>query len=216
MKKICYTDPEELVNFREIKAGNIAKGILYRSSYPLSSNSIIRDKISKHAESVGIKCVLNLQDHVTVLELNTKDALWYNTLVKEKKVIALNMDMNIPGHDFNQKLKKGLQFMISHSGPYLIHCFAGVDRTGFTAAILEAVMGASIEEIYYDYTASFLCFERGEDDHYIKEKIVKKLEKLHNDLPVTDENIQAAAEYYLLCEAGLSKAELSALKMVLS
>jgi protein tyrosine/serine phosphatase len=44
-----------------------------------------------------------------------------------------------------KKLKAALQFMITHKGPYFIHCFAGVDRTGFVIALMEAFMGANLK-----------------------------------------------------------------------
>jgi hypothetical protein len=231
MKKTDYADIDEPVNFREIETSGIAAGVLYRSGHPLSRSNAVRVKISGLAEKAGIKCVLNLHDPDDVLALSSKDVRWYDTLYKEKKVIALNMDMTIPGADFNKKLKKGLRFMISHDGPYLIHCFAGVDRTGFAAAVLEALMGASLEEIYHDYSLSFndddeylseqypgisLCFERGKDDPFIQRQILERLEKMGYNSPITDKNIQAAAEQYLLRGAGLTEREIAALRAVLS
>ena len=52
-------------------------------------------------------------------------------------------------------MKAALQFMISHRGPYLIHCFAGIDRTGFVLALLEVLMGASLKEITNNYLSAF-------------------------------------------------------------
>jgi protein tyrosine/serine phosphatase len=45
--------------------------------------------------------------------------------------------------------------MLANDGPYLVHCYAGVDRTGIVCAILAALMGASPEEIAADYARSF-------------------------------------------------------------
>lgn len=221
--KKSVSDEKEPASFREIQAGSIAAGVLYRSAHPFAHGIAVSDPISGLAKNAGIQCVLNLDDPDAVLDYYSKDVPWYNTLVKEKKVIGLDMDMNIPSEGFNRKLKKGLLFMLSHSGPYLIHCFAGIDRTGFVAAVLEAAMGAGIEEIYHDYLASFdvavspgiiLCFKRGKDDSYLKEQILKKLECMHNNLPIL--NLQTAAEQYLLGDVGLTTAELSALKLTLS
>ena len=46
---------------------------------------------------------------------------------------------------------EGLRFFIANDGPYLIHCNEGQDRTGFSVAILECLMGASEEEVVADY-----------------------------------------------------------------
>ena len=56
--------------------------------------------------------------------------------------------------DFANKLREGLLFMIKRT-PYLIHCVEGKDRAGITVALLEAIMDASVEEIYKDYVKSY-------------------------------------------------------------
>ena len=40
-------------------------------------------------------------------------------------------------------------------GPYLVHCTEGKDRAGFTIMLLEALMGAQLQEIIDDYMLSF-------------------------------------------------------------
>jgi protein tyrosine/serine phosphatase len=37
----------------------------------------------------------------------------------------------------------------------IIHCHAGVERTGFVCIVLEAFMGATLNEIINDYLQSF-------------------------------------------------------------
>lgn len=44
---------------------------------------------------------------------------------------------------------------MAHEGPYLIHCTEGKDRAGFVSALLEALVGSSVEEIKDDYMCSF-------------------------------------------------------------
>lgn len=47
-----------------------------------------------------------------------------------------------------------MQTIIEASGPVLIHCFAGKDRTGIVAAMLAWLSGANPEQIMQDYLAS--------------------------------------------------------------
>jgi hypothetical protein len=121
-------------------------------------NTVNGYKKAKEALAVkaGIQCVINLENDNSVLEYMSKETPWYHKLVMEGKVIGLSMGFIIPGVEANErKLKAALRFIIAHEGPYLIHCFAGVDRTGFVAALLEALMGASLKEIIRDYLSAF-------------------------------------------------------------
>ena len=45
--------------------------------------------------------------------------------------------------------------MTEHSGPCLIHCVEGKDRTGFVCALMLALAGASAQEIIDDYMITY-------------------------------------------------------------
>jgi len=202
----------------EIKTGNIAAGILYRSSNPLKGGDL-REVKGALAVKAGIRCVINLDDDASVIEDLAKDAPWYKKLLIEKNVICLPMTFTIPGAVSNEKkLKAALQFMITHEGPYLIHCFAGVDRTGFAAALLEALMGASLKEICknylsalpYDYSDSYRM------EYYKKTRnFLGQIKTMAHGEKITGINIQNAAERYLLCNVGLQQEEIDKLKNIL-
>ena len=61
------------------------------------------------------------------------------------------MNVDIAGKDFSEKLAKGLKFMAGKKAPYMVHCTEGKDRAGFVSAVLEALMGAEMDEIVADY-----------------------------------------------------------------
>ena len=63
--------------------------------------------------------------------------------------------MNYGSADFRAKLTAGLQKMAKEDGPYLVHCTEGKDRTGFVCLLLEALCGASYEEIVDDYMITY-------------------------------------------------------------
>ena len=218
-KQIIYIPDEEDTGFMEIKTGNIASGVLYRSSSPLKGGDLKKVK-GTLAVKAGIKCIINFDDDSSVIEYLSKDVPWYQKLVVEKKVICLPMTFNIPGVASNEKkLKAALQFMIAHEGPYLIHCFAGIDRTGFTSALIEALMGASLKEICKEYLSAFTndYSDSYRIEYYRKMKnLLGQLKKVAHDENITSVNIQDAAERYLLNNIGLSQDEIAKLKNILS
>jgi hypothetical protein len=70
--------------------------------------------------------------------------------------VNISMRFSVSDRGFCRKLKEGLEFMINREPPYLIHCEAGIDRTGFLSVILESFMGASFNDITKDYMLSFV------------------------------------------------------------
>jgi len=145
---------QPITNFRAITIGGIAKGVLYRSEHPVP-DGYENKTVVKLAKRAGINCVINLKDDSKGLQIAAEGSPWYAGLVGRGTVAALKMDFDFGASGFRAKLRKALLFMLSHDGPWLVHCYAGVDRTGIVCAILEALMGASPEEIAADYARSF-------------------------------------------------------------
>jgi protein tyrosine/serine phosphatase len=156
-RSIIHVPDEEKQKFMEIKSGNISPGILYRSSSPIKGGDEAKKIKSDLAVKADIKCVINLDDDSSAIQYFSKDVPWYHKLVEEENVICLPMTFTIPGSSYNEsKLKTALQFIIDHEGPYLIHCFAGIDRAGFVSALLEAFMWSSLKTICKNYLSAFL------------------------------------------------------------
>jgi hypothetical protein len=146
-----------LSNFREIAMGNIAPKTLYRSGHPVCGDKQVPGIILS-ASRAKIKTIINLSDNRRSLKSKILGCPWYQRLFDGGNVIALNIPMRFDAMDkgFCDKLKKGIQFMTEHAPPYLIHCEAGIDRTGFLSIILEAFMGSPLEDIARDYMLSFV------------------------------------------------------------
>ena len=203
----------------EVATGSIAGGILYRSGSPLTGGDAKEIKEAL-ATKANINCVINLANYRSVIENLSKDILWYRRLVAEKKVICLPMTLTIPGVASNEKkLKTALQFMISNEGPYLIHCFAGADRTGFVIMLLEALMGASLKEIITTYISAFLFDDSDSsriESHRNINGFLNQMKKMFHVDNIFETNLQSAAEYYLLNNIQLSNDEVAKLKNMLS
>jgi len=209
----------ETVNFREIRMGNIAPNTLYRSSHPIMDNEQAKI-ISLLAARERIQTIINLSDTNSEIKLKSIFAPWYDKLLKNGRVIALGMDFSNNSESFNKKLKKGLQFIINTEGPWLIHCHAGVDRTGFVSIVLETLMGAALDDIINDYLKSFDSgFNSsiyGEADKEDSTVVLQLISAMGNYMPVNNKNLQTIAEYYLLKTIKLSTVEIGLLKSKLA
>jgi protein tyrosine/serine phosphatase len=198
----------------------IKPGILYRSGHPIPFADMQDKSIAKLALQARISTVLNLVDTNGGLKRKTFFAPWYHKLYKQGRIIALRLSFDITDKKYTLKLKQGLRFILTHDGPYLIHCYAGIDRTGFVSALLEALMGANLDEIIADYLLSHKI-----EKNYVKESrqyqkdslvILELLAKMNNGIPVTDSTIQKAAEDYIALKIKLPPDKINALKIKLS
>lgn len=143
---------EEFANFREVRTTGMGKNKLYRSSSPIDpclGRNLKADSLAKEA---GVATFINLADaEEYAIAFNGFDSSYYST----KDAIFLALPVEFFSKPFEEGLAKGFRYMIEHDGPYLVHCTYGMDRTGFTIAILEALMGATTEEIQTDYAKTF-------------------------------------------------------------
>jgi hypothetical protein len=220
---INYCEDNEVTNFREIFMGKISKGILYRGSYPVFKMDKKRDNIyDKLVSYAKIGCVLNLADNESGLEKIANLVPWYRKLLKKNNIIGLDIQFEFDFENINEynilknKLRKGFKFLIEHNGPYLIHCNAGIDRTGFVAAIIEALLGGGIDEIVYDYLLSYGKKFADENDTEIKintgKTIVDQLNTIINGKINDKINLQMNVEKYFFNEIGLTVNEIRLLK----
>jgi len=204
-----------MVNFRAVKMGNIAEGVLYRSEHPAYFGKENK-AVVKLAKRAGIKCVLNLNDNSGSLRLAAEGSRWYEQLVKTGGVCALGMDFEFCAPEFRRLLREALLFMIEKEGPYLVHCYAGVDRTGIVCAILASFMGASLEEIAVDYSRSF--YNGAESALYsgeakaAGEQILLQLDAVFGVKTSETAGLSAITAQWLSEELDMSGEQLSALK----
>ena len=214
---------EEFANFRMVRTTGMGEGVLYRSSSPIDP-SIYRNAIADSlAALAGIKTFLNLADDKRYAEeYNGFAESYYAT----QNVVYLTVDPTFANTLFKEGLVKGLRYMIEHDGPYLVHCTYGMDRTGFTIAVLEALMGATADEIKADYATTHKNFYNVVDGKHV-DLTTKQVELLQAiivrlmqnsfktaGVDISDfENadLSAATERYLLA-LGMEKSEIEALK----
>jgi len=223
MKEKDSFSPYEITNFREICTRNMRGGIIYRGSYPVFKIDKKRDEAySRLVLEAGISCVINLAGNLKDIETIATLVPWYDKLYRNGNIIGLDIQfdfdfLNKFEYDvFNFRLRQGFKFLITHDGPYLIHCNAGIDRTGFAAAILELLFGASIDEVIYDYLLSYgkeFADAKDKEINFITGRNIYGQINAILDGKINDSyNLQANIEKYFLGKIGLTKEELEALK----
>lgn len=214
---------EEFANFREVRTTGMGKNKLYRSSSPIDpclGRNLKADSLAKEA---GVATFINLADaEEYAIAFNGFDSSYYST----KDAIFLALPVEFFSKPFEEGLAKGFRYMIEHEGPYLVHCTYGMDRTGFTIAILEALMGATTEEIQTDYAKTFSNYYYVTDGKQIilneqqvdffKAVVLRNLKAVYRaegvNIPDTDNIDWASATAKYLETFGLTPEEISALK----
>ena len=154
-----YSDDASFANFRAVTAGRIGQGKLYRTASPINNENGRADYADDLIAAVGVATVLNLADSDEDIEgycaETDCDSAYYRSLYESGRVIAIDLTGNFYSDDFAASVADGLTFLARNKTPYCIHCTEGKDRAGFTAMLLEALMGAKLDEIIYDYMLSF-------------------------------------------------------------
>lgn len=230
-----YDSDEMFANFREITTSGMKPKTVYRSGNPLncSSNAVRYAYVDKLASQVGIKTEIDLADTDAAIANYRKtdgyDAPYCLALYDSQQTIPLGLTADAFSPKFMNKLAEGLRFMISHEPPYLIHCNEGKDRCGFVSMLLEALAGATFDEVAKDYLVTFWNLNRtavGSDCYNVRKKfgidrMVWLLGHIDDANHVADVNwdsispqsvnLHDAARQYMM-QCGLSMSECDALE----
>lgn len=144
----------QFANARNVVAGNIPAGILYRSSTPFSNEIGRAYYVSEFMAQEKVKTVLNLTDNEE--KMQSYDLPPYSrTLWEGGNVLLCPLKADPTADDYNTRLIEALKQLLSLPAPYIVHCTEGKDRTGYVCALLEGLCGASYEEIVADYLVTY-------------------------------------------------------------
>ena len=154
-----FPSDEVFANFRAVSVSGLAENTLYRSASPCDNQHKRAPYVDALCRDAGIAFILNLADNSEKIEgYIAKDDFsspYFLSLYKDDRVEPIALNMNYGSEEFRNKLTAGLMKMIENDGPYLVHCTEGKDRTGFVCLLLEALCGASYEEIVDDYMITY-------------------------------------------------------------
>ena len=154
-----FPSDEVFANFRAVRVSGMAENVLYRSASPCDNQHKRAPYVDALCKDAAIAYILNLADNADkIAGYIAKDDFsspYFLSLYQSGKVDPIGLNMNYGSADFRAKLTAGLQKMAKEDGPYLVHCTEGKDRTGFVCLLLEALCGASYEEIVDDYMITY-------------------------------------------------------------
>ena len=222
-----YKSDEIFANFREIKLGDIAPGVLFRTSSPINPEIGRAAYADDLIEKAGVKTVVDLADTKEEVEgyiaAEGFDSPYYKGLFEDGQVITLAMPAAYADHEFKTKLGEGLVFLSEHEGPYAFHCNEGKDRAGFTAALLESLMGAKLADIRADYMQSYVNYyglKKNTDKYDLIQSanidaMLRAIAGVEKDADLAKVDLEKAAESYL-ASCGLTADQIGALKTALS
>lgn len=214
---------EEFANFREVRTTGMGQKRLYRSSNPIDpglGRNLYADSLAKNA---GVTTFINLSDSEEYAKsCQNFDSSYYST----QNVIFLDLPVYFFSQHFKGGIANGFRYMIEHDGPYLVHCTFGMDRTGFTIAVLEALMGATTEDIQADYAKTFSNYFNVVDSKHVtlneqqvdffRAVVIRNLKAVYHaegiDIPDTGSIDWATATEKYLEKLGMTQEEISALK----
>ncbi len=159
LERSDYGSDEEFSNFRALKGGSLKDNLIYRGASPVD-NSRSRAKItSSLLEKNSINCIIDLADTESSLDSYFSkpdfDSPYAKSLYENDKMVLLGMGSGYSTVEYAKKVVQGFKYMLSHEGPYYVHCMEGKDRTGFVCFLIEALVGSTYEEMKLDYMSTY-------------------------------------------------------------
>ena len=146
---------EQFANFRMVSTTGVGYGVLYRSSSPVNPEIGRNTYADAAAKAHGVKTIMNLADNQAKAEAYEGYA---DTYYSKQNVVFLGIGVDFLSETNRTGLAEGLRYFATHEGPYLVHCNEGQDRAGFTSALLECLMGASLDEVKADYATTYMNY----------------------------------------------------------
>ena len=157
-----YPSDVAFANFRELSGGNLKPGKFYRGASPVNNKHNRAAYANALIADAGVQVDFDLADNNDeiegFLEEDAKagvDVSHFEGLHSKADVVAIDLDDAYVSEEYGRKLATGLGELMQHDGPAYIHCTAGKDRTGFVCMVLEALAGASYQQIVDDYMITY-------------------------------------------------------------
>ncbi len=176
-----YDDEEQFANFREISMSAVKAKTIYRGASPIDNRRKRASIVDGLLDKYDIALDIDLADtRATINDFYKEESFnspYFKNLDEDEKVLPLGMGAAYKSDDFSNKLKDMFIGILNNDGPYYIHCLEGKDRTGYVCMVIEAMCGASYEDLIDDYFITY-------NNYYKIEKNTEKynlIKEIHID-----------------------------------
>ena len=170
-----YESDEQFGNFREVKVGQMKPGLFYRGASPIDNTRSRAEIVDGLLQKNSIHYIIDLADKESNLS-NKKYVIhdYFRNLMDDGRALFLGMAAAYKSEDFSSKMKTLFLSMLENDGPYYVHCLEGKDRTGYVCMVIEALCGATYQELVDDYFITYKNYygiEKGTE----KYNVIKEL-----------------------------------------
>ena len=231
-----YDSKEQFANFRSVKAGNLKEGILYRGASPIDNRRNRASTVDSLLKENNIKYDIDLADKLitsnTFVSVDNKPLLgasnfvigkYFQELMDANKVVLLGMAAAYKTDDFASKMKTMFEAILNNDGPYYIHCLEGKDRTGYVCMVIEALLGATYEELIDDYFITYHNYygiEKGSNKYEVIkslhiDEMIRYVFGFDENTNLLKANYKTPVNSYLL-SIGLTQDQIDAIQVKLS
>ncbi|MDO5846837.1 MAG: tyrosine-protein phosphatase [Methanocorpusculum sp.] len=154
-----FPSHEAFANFRAAEGGTLKENFIYRGASSVDNLGNRVKIVNELIEKAGVKTVVDLADSAEQIKEMQESAedkdTYFERLSENGNVLALGMSTAYNSPEYAEKLADGLKAMTKMEGPFYIQCLEGKNRTGFVCMLLEALCGASYEEMEADYMKTY-------------------------------------------------------------
>lgn len=154
-----YPSDEAFCNFRSFSAGKLKEDFMYRGASPVDNSRNRAAYVDGLLEENGIRLIIDLADSEEdmngYMASDGFSSEYAKNLYENGCMVLLDMGSGYTGQVYKEKVVQGLRAALEHEGPVYIHCMEGKDRTGFVCLLLEALAGASYDEMKKDYMTTY-------------------------------------------------------------
>jgi hypothetical protein len=221
-----FPSDEVFANFRSLQGGNLAENRVYRSASPCDNQHQRAPYVDALIKEAGVKYILDLADTEEKIQgyMDKEDfnSPYFRSLYEDGKVLPLAMNMNFSSEAFQTKIVNGLTAVAENDGPFLVHCTEGKDRTGFVCMLIEALAGATYQEIVDDYMITYDNYygitKEAEAERYdtiVTYVLLPMVQVLSGDSDPASADLAAGAEQYLL-DGGMTQSQITDLRSALT